>query len=119
MFDLVGELKRNGYKVGLLSNTELPSAEFFLETHPGLFDSTVFSCHECITKPKIEPGVGPNLKIYEIAVKRLGVPAYQSLFIDDKEWCLESAQLAGLQGILYKNYEQVKNDFIRFGVKVN
>ncbi len=116
MFGLVKILKKNGYRVGLLSNTELPSAEFFLETHPGLFDSTVFSCQEGITKPKIKPGIEPNLKIYEIAIQRLGVPASESVFIDDREWCLESAERAGLKGILYQSHKQVTQDLYKIGV---
>jgi len=118
MFNLVDQLKSNGYRVGLLSNTELPSAEFFLEKHPGLFDSTVFSCQEGITKPKIKPGIKPNLKIYEIAIQRLGVPASESVFIDDREWCLESAERAGLKGILYLSYEQITNNLRELGVNL-
>ncbi len=119
MFELVEKLKGNGYRVGLLSNTELPSAEFFLERHAGLFDSIVFSCQEGITKPKIRQGIKPNLKIYEIAIQRLAVSANESVFIDDREWCLESAKLAGLQGILYKNYGQVKDELRGLGVKID
>lgn len=119
MFELVEKLKGNGYKVGLLSNTELPSAELFLERHVGLFDSTVFSCQEGITKPRVRFGIKPNLKIYETAIQRLGVPASESVFIDDREWCLESARLAGLNGILYKCYEQVRDELRGLGVRID
>ena len=41
------------------------------------------------------------------------------IFIDDNSELLESAKKAGLNIILYKNINQVKNELIKFGLHIN
>lgn len=73
---LLSFLKRRGYKLGLLSNLSsahvAPVARFGLAE---LFDATVFSCDEGITKPAPE--------IYARLLARLGVEAQATLFVGD------------------------------------
>jgi len=64
MFSLAAKVKQEGYKVGLLSNSEVSAMSHFLRENPHLFDATVFSCIEGIMKPE--------RRIYEIALERLG-----------------------------------------------
>ena len=85
---LVGELKRAGYRLYVLSNM---SREFidFLRRFPvyGLFDGEVVSCEEHTVKP--EP------RIYEILLERYGLPPSETLFIDDGQKNVDAAQRLG------------------------
>ena len=96
--DMIKELRRKGFHTHLLSNTndlhwkEIKSRYF---SEPGstcedLFDN-VFVSHEMhLAKPDPE--------IYREAVRRIGRPAAQCLFIDDTLLNVEAAQREGLQG---------------------
>lgn len=111
IFALAYTLRRNGYKTALLSNTELPTVEFFHGLGYDMFDVLVFSCLEGIMKPE--------RKIYEITLERLGVKAGQSVFVDDRDDYVQGAKEAGINAIIFKNLEQVKSEIVRLGVKVD
>ena len=96
--DLIKELRRKGYHTHLLSNTNNLHWEeikrlFFMEegyTCQDLFDH-VFVSHEVhLAKPDSE--------IYHHAVREIGRPAEQCLFIDDTLLNVEAANREGLQG---------------------
>lgn len=110
MFDLVRDLRKQKYKVGLLSNTELPAADLLLDYHHHEFDSLTFSC--------IVGSMKPEKEIYQHALKSLNALAHEAVFIDDVNEYVESAQRTGLKGILYQSYEQAKNDLKRLGVRI-
>jgi len=102
LFSLAGRLRRAGCKIALLSNTEKPAVELIRKQKYDVFDVEVFSCLEGTAKPE--------RKIYEITLDRLGTPAGQTLFIDDRQDFIDGAQKVGLQTILFKNIEQLKKD---------
>ena len=108
MFALAETLQKNGCKTALLSNTEIPAMDFFLEQKYNCFDFQLFSCIEGYTKPKKE--------IYEIAVKKLDCKPQQSVFIDDKIQMVEGAVRAGLNAIAFESIEQVKIELTKFGL---
>jgi len=109
MFDLARNLKNNGYKTGLLSNTEIPMMGFFKEQKYDMFDVTVFSCAEGAVKPE--------QKIYEILLNRLEVDASEAVFIDDIQEFINGAQNIGMKTILFESPEQVRKELDLFGVK--
>jgi len=109
MFDLARNLKNNGYKTGLLSNTEIPMMGFFKEQKYDMFDVTVFSCAEGTVKPE--------QKIYEILLNRLEVDASEAVFIDDIQEFINGAQNIGMKTILFESPEQVRKELDLFGVK--
>ena len=111
MFDLARNLKNNGYKTGLLSNTEIPMMDFFKEQKYDMFDITVFSCAEGTVKP--EP------KIYEILLKRLEVDASEAVFIDDIQEFINGAQNIGMKTILFENANQVISELTSLGININ
>ncbi len=111
MFKLVRRLRGNGYKVGLISNTESPAAKLFLEKHKNEFDSTIFSCNLGIIKP--------YARIYYKALESLDVLAEKSVFIDDLEENIKGAENIGMKGILYKSYEQVIDELRGIGVRAD
>lgn len=96
--DMIKELRRRGYHTHLLSNTndlhwEEVKRRYFSEegyTCEDLFDH-VFVSHEMhLAKPDPE--------IYRQAVRRIGRPAAECLFIDDAQVNVEGAKREGLQG---------------------
>ncbi|MBN1974740.1 MAG: HAD family phosphatase [Sedimentisphaerales bacterium] len=108
MFSLADSLQKRDYKTAVLSNTELPALDFFIEQRYNCFDAQVFSCKEGVTKP--------NKKIYEITVKKLDCTPRQAVFIDDKKPMAEGAKNAGLNAILFESINQVKKELIKFGL---
>ena len=109
MFSLASSLRQNGYKIGLLSNTEVPAVNYFQKKGYGLFDATVFSCVDGMRKP--EKG------IYDIALDKLGVQPEEAIFIDDKEVNVKGAERAGIKAILFQDPGQVKRELSAFMVK--
>jgi len=109
MFYLVSSLHDKGYKTSLLSNTELPAVEFFYEWDYDMFDVLVFSCVEGLMKPE--------RRIYEITLERLGSKAGQAVFIDDRQDYIQGAEDVGLNTILFKSIDQVKNELVGLGVE--
>jgi len=63
IFTLAATLKKNGNRIGFLSNTEIPAMKFFYEQKYPMFDVTVFSCTEGTRKPEE--------RIYQILLQRL------------------------------------------------
>ncbi|MGA2070089.1 MAG: HAD family phosphatase [Sedimentisphaerales bacterium] len=106
MFSLVSRLRKAGCKTAILSNTEKPVVEIINKQRYGSFDVTVLSCLEGTAKP--------GRKIYEIALDRLGIPARQALFIDDKQENIDGAKRIGLQTILFENTCNFKKDIAGF-----
>jgi len=109
MFDLACSLHNEGYKIALLSNTELPAVRFFHEQSYTMFDLLVFSCIERMMKPQ--------RRIYEITLERLGSKGGQTVFIDDVQNYIKAAKLMGLNTILFESIDQVKGELAMLGVE--
>jgi putative hydrolase of the HAD superfamily len=105
MFSLASRLRKAGCKTAILSNTEKPVVEIINKQKYDAFDVTVLSCLEGTAKPE--------RKIYDLTLDRLGIPAKQALFIDDKQENIDGAKKAGLQTILFENTCDFKKDIAR------
>ena len=101
IFILISLLKKKGYKIGLLSNTEAPVMNFLIEKQYEHFDVFIYSCAIGLVKP--------DRKIYEKTLKLLQVSPEEAIFIDDKEENVEGAKKIGIQGVLFKNSTQIEN----------
>jgi putative hydrolase of the HAD superfamily len=110
MFSLASRLRRAGCKTAILSNTEKPVVKIINKQKYDAFDVTVLSCLEGTAKPGRE--------IYDLTLDRLGIPAGQTLFIDDKQANIDGAKQAGLQTILFKGVNQLKKDLDRFSLNI-
>jgi putative hydrolase of the HAD superfamily len=106
MFSLATRLREAGCKTAILSNTEIPTVELIRKQKYAVFDVEVFSCIEGTAKPEKE--------IYSITLDRLGIPAPQAIFIDDKPENIEGAKRAGLQTIFFETIEKVKKELAGF-----
>ena len=94
------DLKKKGFKIAILSDTETPVANFLREKYEG-FDAYIFSCERGFTKPHRE--------IFEITLKELGVAANEAVFIDDKEVNVVGAEKLGIKAILFENEESLES----------
>ncbi len=87
------KLKRDGYRLGIISDT-WPSVITRLKSYGlyDLFDCMTFSYERGIFKP--------DIRIYEDALKKMGLPAENTVFVDDLVKNLDGAAAAGMPGIL-------------------
>ncbi len=102
VFSLLSNLKKQGYRIGLLSNTEPPAVQFFYEQSYPFFDVVVFSCIEHILKP--------DKKIYQSILNRLDMHPEECIFIDDRKENIITATQMGFHSILFKNIQQCINE---------
>jgi len=109
VFDLAKILKASGYKIGFLSNTEMPCYKFFHKQNYDMFDVTLFSCCENLIKPCEQ--------IYLNAVTKLRIEPGQAVFIDDKAEYIRGGKKVGLNVILFENVTNVKQQLILLGVE--
>ena len=96
-FTAIDRLKKAGYRIGFLSNTEFPARRFFYEQQYDCFDAEIFSCVEGVAKP--------DRAIYLTAAAKLGVRPEACLFVDDKEENIRGARAAGMAGLLFRDQD--------------
>jgi putative hydrolase of the HAD superfamily len=97
---LVRELSSKGLRTALLTNTEVPTREFYFEKeYP--FDVAFFSCDEGIAKPACG--------IFRNALAKLCIDANEAAFIDDKEENVDAAKAIGMRGIHYAGIAAVRD----------
>jgi putative hydrolase of the HAD superfamily len=92
------------YKIALLSNAtphvrRLVTHRFHLDH---LFDAMVISAEEGVKKPEPES--------YERTVRRLQVPAHETIFVDDDQSYVAAAQALGMWGIVFRTMDQATQD---------
>jgi epoxide hydrolase-like predicted phosphatase len=110
VYQLAARLKENGYKIGFLSNTEVPTMQHFYEMgYEKYFDVITVSCDEHEAKPDRE--------IYQIIVDKLQVAADEAILIDDLPEFIQGAQVVGMQGILFENPQQLVSELNELGIK--
>lgn len=99
----IKELKNQGYQVYLLSNYPVS----FFELHSKMqfnfleyVDGKVVSAYVKMIKPDAE--------IYQHILEKYNLIAEECVFLDDREENVEAAVEEGIQGIIFTNYEEVK-----------
>jgi putative hydrolase of the HAD superfamily len=100
MLQLVDSLRSGGYKTAMLSNfgklSALKLRESGVTSH---FDVAHFSGDTGFAKP--QPEAFLNL------ADELGIHVSQLIFIDDSEYCLNTAEITGYHPILFINRDQM------------
>jgi len=99
LLDFIKEHKQN-YKIAILSNALSNLRELMANSWGiiDLFDEIVNSSEEGCMKP--------DLKFYNIALKRLDVQAHEAIFIDDMPENITAAEEIGIHGIRFENNKQ-------------
>lgn len=98
------EMKDEGYQIYVLSNISEDSKEY-VKANSEVFtyaQGAVLSYEEKINKP--------DARIYEILLRRYGLRADETIFIDDNKANIEQANVLGIYGIQYRDNEQMKRD---------
>lgn len=96
---------RQKYKISMVSNLTAETYERLIVPIKEHFDDVVISSLVGVAKPDPE--------IYTLAAKRLGVEPNECVFIDDHDYRVEGALAAGMQGIVYESFDQMKTDLIK------
>ena len=96
------------YRLGIISNHTDEWTDYIIESHglEELFDPIIISSHVALRKP--------GLAIYELTLERAGVPAERALFIDDKPENIAAARRLGMQGIVFENPTQLREDLAKY-----
>ncbi|MCC7445818.1 MAG: HAD family phosphatase [Anaerolineae bacterium] len=96
LIELIRELRRAGYKVGLLSNDAPPLADKLRRELAiyDLFDAVIISAFIGVMKP--DPAA------YQAIAAALNVQMSECVFIDDNTANIEGARAVGMQAIHYR-----------------
>jgi putative hydrolase of the HAD superfamily len=110
MVEWVRVLPERGFKTAVLSNMSRTVGDYLRRNSKWLelFDHLCFSGELKMMKP--------DAAIYHSCLGSLGVPAEQSLFIDDREVNIKAARALGMHGIVFGSIEQLQKDLEPFGL---
>jgi putative hydrolase of the HAD superfamily len=97
------EILKNHFMVACLTNTELEIAEIGRTT--GLFEPF----HKAFLSVEMRMQK-PDHEIYKRVLVDLDCLPDEVIFIDDKQENVQAAHELGMQGILFKNVEQLRQD---------
>jgi epoxide hydrolase-like predicted phosphatase len=97
MLEALVFVRQSGVRTALLSNSWGMSG-YPVDRFEDLFDVVVISGQVGLRKP--DPA------IFELTVERLGVPASESVFVDDHPGHIEAAQKAGMATVLHLSPEK-------------
>lgn len=109
VIDIVKNLKHQGYKLAVLSNTCKPHVE--CNRKHGIYDEfslLVLSNEVGILKP--------DPRIYEFTLEKLGVKPEETIYIDDIEEYVVAAERLGMKGMVFKNPSQLKEELSSYKV---
>jgi putative hydrolase of the HAD superfamily len=110
MIEWVRVLHAHGLKTAIISNISRTVGDYLRRTAKWLelFDHLCFSGELKMGKP--------NPAIYHVCLDALGVPAAQTLFIDDREVNIEAARAVGMHGIVFRSAEELRPDLEPYGL---
>ena len=104
MEEFIKELKAKGYRVFGLSNWSVETFALVRPVYP------VLDLMEDMVISGIEKVMKPNHRIFELALRRFGIEAEETVFIDDNPNNVQAASEVGMKGILFKTKEQLLLD---------
>ena len=109
VFGLVNALRAN-YKIAILSNINVLHYEYLRKNFPvfGAFDKVFLSFQLGLIKPDME--------IYNLVVRDLGVSPQEIFYIDDRPELVESARSLGIRGQVFVNFGQLIGDLKSAGI---
>jgi putative hydrolase of the HAD superfamily len=108
---IVKSLKSQGYKLAVLSNTIKSHVE--VNEKKGVYDGfsvRILSCEAALRKP--------DPKMFKLALRKLGAKFEETVFIDDKPEFVKAAKALGINGLVFKSSEILKNDLKALGLEV-
>lgn len=110
VIDIINSLKRNGYRVAALTNTE-PSHYEWIERMGW------YNYFEVVVASHIVRMIKPERRIYELILEKLGLEGKECIFIDNKEENVQGSKVAGIPAILFQNAERLREELRKYGVR--
>ena len=110
LFQYIQKLKQADYTLGIISNVGDELTSFLPQTYVNLFDEITLSYHVHAIKP--------DPVIYNYHLEKLGLPAKDCVFIDDREPNVAGARQVGMQALLYKNVKELEGNLQQLCVKL-
>lgn len=106
LFDYITQLSGK-YKIAILSNagSNWIRDEFLSADDQKLFSAIVLSRDTAYIKPDQE--------MFELVCQKLTVEPAEAIMVDDQQYNLDGAKAAGLNGVLYTNFVQFKEQLQR------
>jgi putative hydrolase of the HAD superfamily len=110
MIDWIGQLRRDGLRVAIISNMSVYIGEHLRRTAAWLdqCDPLCFSGELKLLKP--------DDAIYHDCLAKIGGDPAETLFIDDREVNITAAHKLGMNGIVFKSVEQLGDQLKPFGL---
>lgn len=103
LFTFIASELRPKYKIGMLSNVASNRlSSMFSPEQLSMLDSTALSYEIGFVKP--------DLRAYQLIAQHLHVEPEECVFVDDQERYCAAAEDAGMQAIVYRDFEQCKQD---------
>jgi len=104
MISCVQAVRANGFRTGILSNTNDAHWSFVLENYS--FVRELFDIHALSFEIR---ELKPARRIYDEAARLAGVPIDAIFFVDDREENIDGARQAGYQACIYDTTEKVSS----------
>lgn len=111
MLKLATKLRKNGYKLGILSNNSQVMADRMREQDLERFFEVL---HVSAEKGHVKP----EPEAFLAFAHDLGVSVDELIFIDDSHKSLSTAKDVGYTPILYENMDKLVDDLQKLGIKV-
>ena len=97
MEELIKDLKSKGYRIFGLSNWSVETFALVRPVYP------VLDLMEDMVISGVEKVMKPDHRIFELALKRFGIKASETVFIDDNPRNVQAACEVGIQGVLFQS----------------
>lgn len=110
MIPLVEDLDRAGVPLFAITNFADEFWAPFRATQP------VFDRFRDIIVSGAERLVKPDRAIYELALRRFGLPADALLFVDDRAENVAGAEVVGIRGHLFRDAETLRRELLEYGL---
>ena len=103
-YQYIKSLKEKEFNLYLLTNITRESFEYVNETIKidDIFLGGVYSYMEHVVKP--------DLKIYELIIKKFNLKKEETIFFDDKEKNVKAAINCGISSFVFKSIDDIKNN---------
>jgi len=107
VLDWSRRLRRAGLSTAILSNMprEVLARILARLSWIGEFPVRLFSCDVGLIKPEAA--------IFELCLRQLDVPGPEALFLDDSPGNVEGARRVGIQGFLFRSFEETAAELLR------
>lgn len=106
MYELIAQLKDQGYGIYLLSNASVRQHEYWLQVPASeFFDGKLISADVQLVKPEAE--------IYQLLCSRFGLIPSECVMIDDTPQNIEGAYHSGMLGLIFNGDTAVLRDSLK------